>query len=648
MTLARAVIALAVAVAPLAAARAQNGVEFSSTPVFTFTTTAGPERTAQVADLDRLGGGTNLVPRPNHSSVVFLYVNNPTGNEQSLVVEMTGGPKGAVLGRATVDKVPSKTWARVRFTPPPPPEPAAKPAAPPAAPAADAPPAPEAPPGQPVGRGPDGFPITLRLLDANGADVSDAAGKPFGLRTRVTFAKPEDYLTIGEPTAASLVGAGVGTVELSTTVTVKPATPLPPPTTLNLSFPTPFGGQPPRLGNGVYTRTLTPTKDLPTPAATLKGQVRSSEPLLRAYLAVDGVERVKVYEFNPSSTTSRLNTVTALATRVYPVVEPTDAVVRPLAAFPVRVETDNLENEVLELHVRRATDSGDEVGASEVIPLGGPRDERLWVDLAEPAAQGIGLNTRSSDWVVPVNLADVRGAIDLVAVARDAGSPMSKVTGKYRLIVDAYPPQDVTLQVVGLKDERQQVRGKPLQLRATALDAETRVAKAVFFLGQPGEDGKLPADAVAGKREVDEKGNPTGAWVAALPLAADAKGELVVGVVMIDQAGNATVPQPATGGVLRIELVDPPPPAPLTGRIDGILMHGEIPQPGVEVTVFGGIKKVVTTNASGKFCVQGLLPGNYVLAAAVPDVTTGKSAVAEVGVEAEKTTKVELKLKKNK
>lgn len=632
MIFVRTVTAFGLAVVPLAVATAQD--KYSSTPVFTFTTEAVLERTANASELK---GSTDLKPRPNNSSVVFLYAKNPKAVESSFIVEMKSELNGAVLGRATLDKVPANTWARVRFAKPAAPPAPAAPAPAPATPAAPAPAEPP-PPGIPVARGTDGFPITFRLLDATGNEELDAAKKPYGLPAKVVFADPVDYLTIDKPTATSTAGVN----DLSQKVTSKG----PPPTALRLSFATPDGGTPPVRGEGVYSRTLTPTETDKTPSVTLTGRVISNEAKVTAHLAVDGVERVKVYDFSPSATTGQVNESTNTAARIYPITAPPGGVIRP-GVFPVRVEVDNpAKTAQLEIHVRRSLDTGSGDGKSEVIRLGGPRNEKLFVDAAEPNGQGIGFTTKSSDWTVPVNLTDVRGKVSIAAVLREGTTEKS---GSYPLVVDAYPPKDVAVRVVGLKDNKQLVKGKPLQVRASATDAESKVVKAVFFLGRLPEDGKLPADAVVvDAPELDAKGKPTGAWVGAIPIAPDKRGEVLVNVVMIDQAGNASDPKLTTGGSIKIELVDPPPPIPPTGKIDGIVMIGERPQPGVTVNVEGGIKISTVTNASGKFCVQGLLPGNYKVSAAKTDVTTGVSGVQEVGVLPEKKTQVILELKKNK
>jgi hypothetical protein len=616
-----------------------------------FTTKAdAPDETKNVEELQ----AADLAPRPNNASVVYLYVRNPLANQSTYTVELhQGGPTGPSLGRTVVkfsgNDVKDK-WKRVKFSPPASPPPAAAPA-----PAADAKPAPAAeppPPGVALKREATGFLFTLRLLDEKGdAVVKDENGRSHIDVVKVQFAKPDAYLTVDKPTVVVKDGAAEVSMSATPVADAKATPKVTADTPVNVRLA--FAGSGLTLGDGVYTRTV-------SAAATLKGAVLSPPDTLTAYLSVDGVERAKSYTVKPRATTDQVNeeeTPRDTRVRVVPLTPlPANNATRPVAAFPVRLEVDNPPaDHTLELRVGRKKDQNVQ-GAeqtNEVFRFPAPRDEKVWLNPADPTG-GIGLATKSSDWVKTLSLADLRGQIDLSAVLVKAGGA-DLPSDPLRLLVDATPPE-VTFRDPGLKvtksGARQLVKGDPLPVRAFATDgpAGTGIAKVVFFLGKPTEDGKPPAGAVLveGTPELDRAGKPTDVWAAALQLPADKK-EATVSAIATDGAGNPGGPR--TGEALRIVIVDPPPPIP-TGRIDGIVMFGELPQPGVEVRIVGGegkIRKAVVTNASGKFCISGLVPGPYILVSGKTDVTTGVSGITEVTVEpGEKATPAAVVLKKNK
>ncbi len=607
-----------------------------------------PEVTKDVQDLP----AADLAPRPNAASAVYLYVQNRLPNKDTFVVELLqGGPNGPSLGRAPVKFTKDDaqgTWRRVKFAPPAP-APAAPPppAVPPPAPGAAAtPPEPPPPPGVALKRDAAGFQFTLRLLDEKGeAVVKDEANRPYIEVINLTFAKPEAYLTVDKPTVSVKDGAAEVEMKVTPIATAK-ATPkitAESPAAVRLSFANPGL----TLGDGVYNRTVAAAA-----GSTLTGAVKSPPDTVTVHVAVDGVERAKLFTVSPRATGDQVNPDNKVAVRVVPLTQlPANNATRPVAVFPVRLEVDNPPaDHALELRVKRAADNS--ADQNEVFRFPAPRDEKVWLNPADPSG-GIGLTTKSSDWVKVISLADLRGRIDLsgVLVKGTSDTPSDPV----RLLVDATPPE-VTFRDPGLKvtksGARQLVKGDPLPVRAFATDGTggTGIAKVVFFLGKPTADGKPPEGAavVEGTPVLDKDGKPTDVWAAALQLPADKK-EATVSAVATDGAGNTGGPR--TGEALRVVIVDPPPPIP-TGRIDGIVMFGELPQPGVEVKIVGGegkVRKSVVTNASGKFCLLGLPPGPYVLVSGKTDVTTGVSGVTEVTVEpGEKATPATVVLKKNK
>src|SRR5262249_41252554 len=158
-----------------------------------------------------------------------------------------------------------------------------------------------------------------------------------------------------------------------------------------------------------------------------------------------------------------------------------------------------------------------------------------------------------------------------------------------------------------------------------------------FFLGKPLDDGKIPPDAVLaeGKPLLDKPG----VWEAAIPLPAEKRGEAFIGVAFFNEVGLATTK------TQRIELVDAPPPS---GAIDGIVLIGDRPQPGLVVRLFadGKEKAVAMTDDKGKFKFENVPVGNYTVGSARPDSSYGFGGTAPVQVELERRAKVALNLTK--
>lgn len=612
--------------------------ELSPTKVFQFATEVkttpfpGPE-------IDKLAGQTTTPSlRANSATVYQLYVFNPTDRDDSFKVELDTGVKI----QTTVTDLPSKNWRLVKFA-----KPAPAPAAPPAAaPTSPTTPAPEPPPpGTELARTDKGRSvITLRLLKNDGTPVVDDNKMPYGLKVETTTLNPTEYLKVENRDLVmtqKLAQVSFGFSPINPDL----------PSTLKLSFPKQISTAAPILRDGVYERTLKrlpDTKD--APQVVLKGSAIVSGSTLRADVAVDGVERAFIFEGTTTGVSKTMSQSDKVDVRVFPVSETIDRIsTKPVAKFPVRVEVDNPPSDsTLELRVRRQSDSA--LNETEVIPLGSPRDEHIWLD---PSDQGLGFTTRSKDWVKSINLTDTRGILDVSAVLkRKRGAFDEEWSGLLTVTVDATPPEVTRLAFDNLKNDKQLEKGKPLVLSATGLDND-KIAKAVFFIGQPLEDGKLPADAIKadGRLKPSSKGKgktESDVWSAALMLPADQLGEMTVGVILTDSAGNPSTPE-----VKRIELVapTPPPPGGKPGLIEGSVVFGDRPQPGLTVTLADGEgkpKATAKTNDKGKFCFEGIAPGGYKLTVSKTDTTTGMTGSADVTVEANKKANATIELKKKR
>lgn len=637
------IVLFAVAFAPPAPA-ADSKSEFSTRGnkggVFAFATFATDAPFADGDALQKSAGWNRTAFRPNGSAVYHLYVFNPTNRKDTFTVELDAG----FQLRATAENLAEQKWTRVKFAPAPAPVPAPAPAAG-AAPATPAPAVEPPLPGKLLARTATGFPITLRLLDKEGKPVVDTEstapadkGKPYGRYLEATVVNPagaDGYLNFQDLRFA-LSGK---TAEVSLTVTPKNAQGVTP-SDLKLSFPKLAAAAGPVTRDGVYHRTLTPEN----PKATLRGAVTEFGRAVRAEVAADGVPRAFIFEGTPVEGGGlKPGVVEARAIRVYPAAEAATAVAtKPVAAFPVRVEVDNPPaGATAELRYYRDGDTADD--QKQVIPLGGPRDEQMAFDVT---ADGIAVATRSKDWVKPLNLSDARGKVIVEAVLRYDDGGERKVGSALVVTVDDTPPEGVRLTFDNLKGGKQLEKGQPLRLSATADDLDTEVAKAVFFLGVPTDDGKPPADAVQvkGDRRVDRGGEVR--WTAALPLPADKRGELTVGVIVTDSAGNSSPPE-----VKRIELVDAPPPGAKPGSVEGKLTFGENPQPGQTVTLAdadGKAKDTTKTDGKGKFAFKDVPPGAYKLTAAKTDFSTGLAGATEVTVKPGEKATATIELKKKR
>src|SRR5262249_55315916 len=250
--------------------------------------------------------------------------------------------------------------------------------------------------------------------------------------------------------------------------------------------------------------------------------------------------------------------------------------------------------------------------------------EQMWVDPSGPTDGGVLVSSRSRDWVKSLDLQPLRGPHVVIAVMKQGGKEIAKSEQPLLLTVDATGPVFIEFG----KFPAKHVKGKPLPVLARATDPETDVAKAVFFLGKPTDDGKIPPDAVKvdGVRSLTD---PT-AWTAELPLPPEKRGELTVGVVFFNRVGLSTLQ------VQKVELVDAPPPS---GTIVGRVKVGEIPQSGAVVVLKNAEGKEIATAKSaeepppappgakpdpkpkpkvGEFKFENVPPGVYTVSAAKP------------------------------
>lgn len=616
---------LALAVLSSALAATASAQEFAAQNVFVLATAPGPKF---VEDPDtELKSSPNVGVRPNSPSEVYAYVKNPAAVEKTYTVELRGTP-GTPLAATARATVPAGKWARIRF---------AKPAAPavPPAPVAKNAPKEELPPGTELIRADGRTAFTLRLLDADGADVLDkASGKPYGRTVSVAVRQPSEYVN---PPDGTITRSGALT-QIKLAVTAKPElgnqSAL-----LDLSFPPQAAMEGATLRDGFYRRTLAQVEGQPGPAkAVLVGSVENAGRALRTDVGVDGFARAFIYDADPSGDvkSASLIRVIAEAVRVLPAAEfATNAVTAPVGTVALRIETDNAPSDAtLELHVR-PEGAGDSLDVNEIVRLGGPRDERVWLDLVGPNDGGLLISNRTTDWAKNLDVTKLRGKQEVVGVLRftKGGKPTTVRSAPFVVAVDGTAPEKIEFG----KFPKQLIKGTPLTVRVSAAEPDTAIRRAIFFVGDLTEDGKLPPTKVEGKPEQVDKL----AWAADLPMP-DKKGSVVIGVQFTNTAGLTSTK------VQKIELVDPPVPPPPAGDIEGRVELGGRPQPGLIVALRGGpegkVLATATTNDFGKFKFEKLTPGPYSVATAKPDSGVGTKGAAPAQVENKKTTKVTISL----
>ncbi len=281
----------------------------------------------------------------------------------------------------------------------------------------------------------------------------------------------------------------------------------------------------------------------------------------------------------------------------------------PAEPCPVHMEIDNIDRTALvELGLDRDNNGEFKEEDGEIDIFRGERKIHLFLNAAVPEGCLL-LRPDAEDWSDKLDVKGivgkrtvrlrVLGANGTPETIRDSASETD--TGvteiKKTLILDGSPPQDLAF----VDFPKQLPRGKPLPVKAIARDPDSDIEKVIFFLGKPSPDGKLPPNVVPGKRAGQDE------WVAALDAPTDQKGKLEVTV----QATNGA--KLTASDTVKIELVDAGPVVKL-GTIEGDVVQGERPQPGIVVTLVdgnGAIKDTGATDKKGHYKFKDVLPGTY-------------------------------------
>ena len=292
-----------------------------------------------------------------------------------------------------------------------------------------------------------------------------------------------------------------------------------------------------------------------------------------------------------------------------------------------RVEVDNEPvNAELLLRIDRSK-LRDFADPDEVINLGFPKDQRVWLDLAGPEKTLLLTNT-VADHIGTVDVSALRGPHELQGVLRyKVTAPEVKdveVKFVYNLIVDDTPPPADDIKV-GPFPKRHE-RGKLLPVFVSAVDPDTLIERVKVVVGKPGPDGKFPPEAVA----VDAESSPFG-WVANIQLPTPAPvpppppgtppppkepiPPIDITVIAENEVGLSTAK------VVRIELVEP-----AGGTLVIRVERGGRPQPDTPVTLLdadGKEKGAGKTDKKGEIKFLNLPPGVYKASAIKEDSSYG-------------------------
>jgi hypothetical protein len=586
----------------------------------------------------------SLIVRPNVAEEFFVFVKNPTGEKQTLTVQLRDGQGKTIIAQGKIELDADDT-KRVKLEKAPPP-PAPKDAVPKEPAPKIVPPPPEPPPGVELKLSGKRFEFQLWLL-AGDKVLEDEKRTIAVLMTqpgneKFPVAKPQAKTTtvsnqheIGMPvTASATLRGGPALVELV----------IPLQDTLSAN-----------LRSGIYRRTIAKGQqnaalqadDLPFKADDNKK--------VRFHVNVDGLQRAFVYETdfraNPEATVDAL---TPPAVCVMPVAAERFVLapfkdggkllkprysVKPSDKTPVRIEVDNAPPDaIVELRLDHS-DKG-AFTAADVIDFKSARDERVYLDFQSEDG-GLQARYTATDRIHQLDTRSLRGTFGVQAVLKDKDG-MELAKDHFILVLDDTGPEGAAFVDLPTKH----IKGTLLTLKAAAIERESTITQAVFFLGKP-VDGKLPDVKVEGEL-VDPK---QGLWVGQLPIP-DKKGMIEVGVQFTNETGiSATKTQ-------KIELIDPP----LAGTISGVVELGGRGQAKVVVSLRDGEGKekgsAVTEDendnkpdtpkdqrkVNGKFKFENVPPGTYRLVANKPDSGVGTKGSAPAQVQIGKETEVTLSL----
>jgi hypothetical protein len=539
-------------------------------------------------DRDPGGAIANVLLRPNVAEPLYLYVRNPTQRDQDLTVVLAaGGDAGEEIARA--DLPPLRPGRTVRILPTKPP-------------AAAAPPPgtkPVPPPGTALPEG-----LVLRLLDRARPNE-----EVFRAPLRVVVQTPSQYTG-----ASATFKGGSESLDSRLFVTVRDLGKFTgPPAKLRLDLALVPDQLPGSGRGGSYQDVLRPGGTATLVAANLSFRGANRRGVVA--VSVDDYARAFLFDVDFGGGTVPQPPSRTMLRMVC------DDYAIPGKPFPVRLEVDNSprQDALVEFGIDRGNTG--EYSTSEHIGVRSQKVEARW----DGAAGGLVLVTEVRDWVEDLDTAGMFGTRKLRLRLLDPATRKELTLQETReIVLDDTPPEEVRIEQVG-----KAVRGRMLDLAATGTDPESKVARVLFFLGEPPTpDGK----PVAGGRVAagQPSANAAGAYDAQLPLP-DRAGKLQIGVRYTNNVGLSK------DFVEEIEVSDPP-PKPTTGAVKVTVVQGSPPrpQPGAQIQL-RNLKDAMAPPKSGKasdkgeYTFEDLPPGEYTVSSGIPrDFTKAQQSVTVV------------------
>ncbi len=617
----RGAFALAMLFAIACLANAQNAIKISADP---------NEKQKTDAFLP------DLTVRPNVAEEYFVFVKNPTGDPKTLTVQLRDARGKAIIaqGKVTLGVNDLKRVKLEKVAPPPPPKEAAlKEVAPKDTAAKPATPAVEPPPGVELKLAGKKFEFQLWLLDGDKVLEKETRG------ITILVAQPgSNAFPIAKPQAKSETTANQHeiTVPISAVAALRGG-----PAIVELIVP-PQDSLNAGLRAGVYRRQVVPGQTNATLIASNLPFRGEDNKKVRFHLNVDGLPRAFVYETdfqtNPQGTIDALTTprvsVLPIGAERFVSTKSTHGSdpkakysAKPSDKTPVRIEVDNPPaNATVEIRFDHR-DKGTFAGA-DVIPLGSARDERVFVDFQGDEG-GVQVRYLVGDRIHQLDTRSLRGVFGVQAVLRwEANGKEQSTSDYFYLVLDDTAPEGGRFVQLPTRH----VKGTLLTLKAKAEDPETSIKQAVFFVGEPAPDGKLPD--LKAKGSFDKK---EGLWTAKVPIP-DKTGVIQIGVQFENETGVAATE------TQKIELIDPPAP---TGTISGVVELGGRGQAKLVVSLRdadGKEKGSDVTNEKGEFKFENVAPGTYRVLSSKPDSGVGTKGDAPAQVKVGKETKVTITL----
>jgi hypothetical protein len=281
--------------------------------------------------------------------------------------------------------------------------------------------------------------------------------------------------------------------------------------------------------------------------------------------------------------------------------------------FQVEIPVDNAPAGA-RLQVQLGQSHGKEFAAQLAQTLPGGRHTR--VGLSPFGPNGALMASGSvDDWKIDLDTTGMIGARQLrVTMLDQQGRTLQAATKE--VVFEAGPPSGS--RFVDLPETAPE--GKPLEVTVAAGPCPSGIDKVELVLAKP-IDGKLPP----GAKLIEAKSSTDHEWVATLELPKAGDEPLEVSARLTSRVGFSEW--------ITAKLPVGPADVVEAGSIQGTVVVGSLPQPGLEVVLQdakGAVKAKTTTGSDGSFRFEAVKPGKYTAASSKP--VSGRKGSAPVSV----------------